>query len=101
MREPLATQYARAVLPDRFRCLGQWLQPLSIIHALALERLGNPCLTGGVVPTPAELAAAVAVCRVKPERVHQTLAASPLRWKATLWRLGVSEELYLVFLLMC
>lgn len=69
--------FAQALHPDRWRCLGRTLRPLTVGHILLLARLGHPLVTGQGIYDAAAVGQAVAIC---------TRSAS---WAATLIRWGI------------
>lgn len=71
-----ADRFVRALWPDRYRCLGRRLRPLSIGHLLLLRRLGSPLVLGGT-PDAADIALAVFICS-RPWR--RALAAMRRPW---------------------
>lgn len=85
----IVQSWAKAVLPDTFRCLGRDLVPLTVMHVLALERLGNVAWTGEREPTAEELAVAVVVCSTPADRVVRVVQASRWWWTPRLLWLGL------------
>jgi hypothetical protein len=57
------TQYLSALFPDEYRVLGIRMAPYTLGHAMLLERLGSPFVTGAHLPGRGDLKLAIALCR--------------------------------------
>jgi hypothetical protein len=57
-----AEKYARALYLDTYRVLGRRMAHYTLGHALLLERLGSPFVTGNAVPGPGDLKLFLLLC---------------------------------------
>lgn len=75
-----ADSFVRALWPDRHRCLGRRLVPLTIGHLLLLRRVRSP-LAAGLLPDPADLALAVFICSRPWRRALAAVERPALGWR--------------------
>ena len=78
--------YYASVVPERFRLLGQTLEPLAVNHVIWLERLG--CLPVG---SPDQLVTAVVICSSDPLKIRETFDDPWFLWKIRIWRFFLGE----------
>lgn len=86
-----APRYSEALWPDPVRVAGVRLQPLTLGHALLLQRLRSPYATGAAVAGLGDLLLAVYVCsrpwKRAAEGIHGRWFGPWIRWRGfRCWR---------------
>lgn len=86
-----AAAYATACFPDTWHILKVKLRPFTLGHALLLQRLESPFLSGGRRPDGTDLALAVLVCSVPWERAARQAEGRILGWRMRWLRVPVEN----------
>lgn len=77
-------KYSTALYPDKFRVLGRTMEDYTVGHALLLERLQSPFVTGGRTPGRGDVKLFLAVCRRPYPRALELVRTGRLAWRLRL-----------------